>query len=191
MFGIPFLSPGLLIKTGAVLAAVAAVTFAGWEVVHTIQVNAVQKLVAQNAVASSAAVAQAAVVEAKQADVNAHSADVSAVHQTTLARQAAVVKAKVHKHVHEPRPASPGAPPAPGCITYGLVRQHDAAALGVDPDTLPLPSGATDDACSPVKNADLADAIGDNYAAARANAQELNDLQANVTAQVDATAPPK
>lgn len=179
--------PLLYLRIAAGAVAAAAVAFATFQVVHAFDNVRYSHLETSVAQASVAAVQESARVNQAQSAIDAHSADSSAAHQTALAAQAAVVKSKVRSHVHEPPPA---ATPAVGCVTYGLVRQHDAAALGVDPDALPLPSGATDDACAPVANADLADAISDNYAAARANAQELNDLQANVTAKVDATNPP-
>jgi hypothetical protein len=188
MFGLPFLSTKLLIQGGCVLAIVAALGFGGWSVVHSIKVGAVKDIVAADTAHAAQVDAAGAKIDAAQSAVDAHSSEVSATHQTAIAVSAAVVKQKVRTHVHEPLPT---APPAVGCVTYGLVRQHDAAALGVDPDTLPLPSGVTDDTCSPVANADLADAIADNYAAARANAAQLDDLEANVKAKVDATARPK
>lgn len=186
MFGIPFLTASLLVKAGCVLAIIGAVAFAGWSVVHSIQVGAVKEIKAADAVAEARRATVAAAVTTVLARVDARSANAAADHKVALARQAATVKQR--RPVHVPAPTVP--PDHPGCVAYGLVRQHDAAALGVDPDTLQLPSGATDGACSPITNADLADAIGDNYAAARANAQELSDLQANATAKVDATAPP-
>lgn len=43
-------------------------------------------------------------------------------------------------------------------MPFGLVRILDAAALSASPDTLSLPSGATDDAASPVKASAVAEA---------------------------------
>lgn len=182
-----FFSP-LAIKAYCILAAVAAISFAGWEVVHTIRAGAVKDIVAADAATTAKAQARGAQLDAAQSAIDAHSADASATHQVALAQRAATIKAKVKNHVHEPPPA---APRVIGCVTYGLVRQLDAAALGVDPDTLPLPSGVADDTCAPVENADLAAVVSDNYAAYHAIAQELSDLQANITAKVDATAPRK
>lgn len=76
------------------------------------------------------------------------------------------------------------------CIPWSVVRVHDAAVLGVDPSTLSLPAGATDDSCSTVTAADLMAGIADNYAAARANAQQLNDLIADASAREKAVDPP-
>lgn len=67
------------------------------------------------------------------------------------------------------------------CIPWSVVRVHDAAALGVDPSTLPLPAGAVADACSDVSPSAFLAGLADNYAAARANAQQLNDLIADAS----------
>lgn len=182
-----FLSP-LAIKLYCIGAGLAAIVVAGLVIVHSIRADAVKTIVAQDTAHAAQVDAAGARIDAAQSAIDAHSADTAAVHQVTLAQQAAVIKSKVRSHVHEPAPT---APRIVGCVTYGLVRQLDAAALGVDPDTLALPAGATDDACAPIENADLASVVGDNYATYRRVAQELSDLQANVTAKVDATAPPK
>lgn len=184
MFGIPFLTPTLAIKLGCIGAAITAVIVAGLIIVHSIRADAVKTLVAQDTTHAAQVEAAGAKVDAAQSDIDAQSAQDSAAHQTAEATAARVIKQKVYIHVHDPV-----APRAVGCVSVGLVRQHDAAALGVDPDTLPLTPGLTDDACSAVTNSELADAISDNYAAARANAQELTDLQANVSKKVDATTP--
>lgn len=63
-----------------------------------------------------------------------------------------------------------------GCITLGFVRVLDAAVLGVTPASLPLTPGSTDDTCSPLKAADLAGAIIENYGVARSNAAQLDAL---------------
>lgn len=75
------------------------------------------------------------------------------------------------------------------CIPWSVVRVHDAATLGVDPSTLSLPAGQSPDACSDVSPAAFMAGIADNYAAARANAQQLNDLIADASAREKAVAP--
>ncbi len=189
MFGIPFLTPTLAIKLGCIAAIIGALSFGTWSVVHSIRADAVKDIVAADTATTAKAQAEGARVDAASADVDTKVETDANAHQTVLAAQAAVVKQKVRTHVHEAPPPTPAAPARIGCVSYGLVRQHDAAALGVNPDTLPLPSGVSDDTCSPVANADLADAISDNYAAARANAQELTDLQKRDQLQVDLHAP--
>lgn len=185
MLGLPFLTTKLAIQAGCVVAIVGALSFGTWSVVHSIQAGAVKSYVAADAVTTANAQAAGAKIDSAQSAIDAKSAEDSAAHQTAEARVATVVKQKVYIHVHDPV-----APRAVGCIPYGLVRLHDAAAIGVDPDTLPLPSGVSDDACSPVAVTALAEAIADNYAAARANAAQLNDLIGNVRGKVDVTNPP-
>lgn len=183
MFPIP---SALAIKLGIYAGMLVAVLFAGWMVVHSIQQGAIKDIKAQDAQVTAQAQATGAKIDAASAEVDLKSDADANAHQQALAATAAVIHQKVKSHVHEPPPPVDGAPLRVGCVSYGLVRQHDAAALGVDPDTLPLPSGVTDDTCAPVENADLASAISDNYAAARANAQELTDLQKRDQLQVDA-----
>lgn len=110
--------------------------------------------------------------------------------QATLATQARVIKQKVYVHVHDPSPAHP----VP-CISWGMLRLHDAAVGGISPDDLALPVGQSDDACSPVAPSVFVAAVADNYAAARANAEQLDALVADindrraVVAAADAPAP--
>jgi hypothetical protein len=177
----------LYIRLALAAAAAGAVAFATFQVVHafdTVKLDQVVSTVKDGQIAGEKAGRAA---DAKQADISIHSAAAEADAQAQLAASATVIKQKVHKHVTAP----PSPPTVRGCITYGLVRAHDAAALGVDPDTLALPAGTADDACAPVADADLADALSDNYAAARANAEQLEALEADVRKRVDATAPPK
>lgn len=76
-------------------------------------------------------------------------------------------------------------------VPWGVVRLHDAAALGVDPATLPNPAGEPDDAASSVAASDLARAVARNYGdVCRADAAQLADLQAWVRAMGEAQAEP-
>lgn len=70
------------------------------------------------------------------------------------------------------------------CIPYGFVRVLDAAILGVRPDDLPLPTGASDDACAPVVASHLAAEIVANYGLARQNANQLDALIAYTDEQL-------
>lgn len=63
------------------------------------------------------------------------------------------------------------------CITYGLIRVLDAAALGADPESLLLAPGQYNDTCAPVKASDLARNVAGNYEASHRNAQQLGTLQ--------------
>lgn len=62
------------------------------------------------------------------------------------------------------------------CVPVGVVRLLDAFALGVDPATLSGAAADADDACAPIKAADFSARLLANYAAARANAEQLNAL---------------
>lgn len=66
-------------------------------------------------------------------------------------------------------------------LPVGLIRLHDAAALGTNP--VPDPAGRADDAASPVAASDLANAFADNYGACRLNSEQLVGLQSWVTEQ--------
>lgn len=71
------------------------------------------------------------------------------------------------------------------CVTYGLVRVLDAAALGADPADLELPAGQSDDACAPVKASALAASVAENYGTARQNAQQLDALIEDTRSRID------
>lgn len=181
MFGIPlpFPIPSWALKAVGVLAVLVTLMIAIHSWVSAIRRSAVVEVQAQ-------AEHTARVQDNKQADISVHSAVKEGAAQQALAAVAATVKQKVPHHVHEP-----AAPRAIGCVTYGLIRVLDAAALGIDPDDLALPAGKSDDACAPITNADLAAAVADNYASALSNAEQLNALEADIRARVDATAPAK
>lgn len=74
-----------------------------------------------------------------------------------------------------PRYVTP-AQDARSCITYGLVRVLDAAALGTRPAELPLPAGQSDDACAPVASSALASSVAANYGVALQNSTQLDAL---------------
>lgn len=98
--------------------------------------------------------------------------------QATIQTVTRTIVKRIPTYVHV---STPGAPVP--CIPWGFVRLHDAAVLGVDPASLPNPAGQSDDACSTITYPDLAARIADNYAAARANAEQLNALEADARAR--------
>lgn len=65
----------------------------------------------------------------------------------------------------------------------GLVRVHDAAALGLDLSAVSNPAGQSDDAPSSVHASDLGVAIVANYSACRGDAEQLAQLEAWLVAQ--------
>jgi hypothetical protein len=113
----------------------------------------------------------------REDSVTLHSAVAEAAAQQKLADEKSVIAKEVRRHVPRNSP----------CISLGLVRVLDAARLGADPDSLSLPAGQSDGACASVDAAHLAANITANYAAARANAEQLTALQAWVRAQADAS----
>lgn len=119
---------------------------------------------------------QQRVQTAAQVQVVAQAATAETAAQSTLQAQARVIVRRIPVYVSR----SPS--PVVGCVTWGMLRLHDAAALGLDPSDLPASPGV-DAACSAVAPAALADTIARNYAAARANAEQLNALEADIRAQ--------
>lgn len=69
---------------------------------------------------------------------------------------------------------------AAGCISYGFIRVLVASQRDVEPETLTLPAGITDDACTGYTLSTLAAALRAGFLAANQNAQQLNDLIASV-----------
>jgi len=67
------------------------------------------------------------------------------------------------------------------CITYGFMRLHDAAALGVDPATLALPADKSNGSCTTLKWSDLEKGVIGNYGTADQNAGQLTGLQGYVS----------
>ena len=78
--------------------------------------------------------------------------------------------------------------PPVGCITYGMLRLHDASVLGIDPADLPPSAGQSDAACSAVSPSDFMAAVAGNYSAARQNAEQLNALEADIASRIEAIA---
>lgn len=103
--------------------------------------------------------------------------------QAKLQAQAKVIIKKVPVYVSTDRSSRSA------CITNGMLRLHDAAVLGLDPADLPPPASAPDDACSTVSQSDFMATIVANYAAARENAEQLNSLEDDVNARIEAITP--
>lgn len=70
------------------------------------------------------------------------------------------------------------------CVTVGLVRVLDAAALGTNPDLLSLAPGESDGACAGIGAYALAESVIGNYGRAHENAAKLTALQAWVDTQL-------
>lgn len=68
---------------------------------------------------------------------------------------------------------------ASGCISVGFVRVLVAGQRDVEPETLVLPAGVTDDTCTGYKLSTLAADLRPGFLASNQNAQQLNDLIAS------------
>ena len=136
---------------------------------------------AQAQLAAQAAQVKALTVAQKVVVTSAAASEKTA--QTSLAAQSKVIIQKVPIYVPIKAPTV-GVP----CISNGLVRLHDAAALGVDPAS--LTAGGPDAACSSVAPSAFADTLARNYAAARANAEQLDALESVIHEQAHAAGGP-
>lgn len=158
--------------------------YEGATVTHKADLGIYNALVAADASAKAEAISVTATAQKAVDAVALAAANKEASAQATLAANYAAIARKVSLHVTAKQDAAAAAPgAAPSCVSYGLLRIHDAAVLGVDPASLPLPAGATDDACSTVAPSALGAGLVDNYGIARANAEQLNSLEAAVVAQ--------
>lgn len=164
----------------AAIAGIATATVGAGYVVHKFDEARYADLVAADAKAQSLAVALAAAQQKNLDAITIKDASKEQAAQSQIAATTAAIKSEIHTYVTRLQDSKTA---APGCVTYGLVRLHDAAALGVDPSTLQLPAGKSDDACAPVAPSALAAGIVANYGAARANAEQLAGLQDDIRAK--------
>lgn len=159
-------------------AATAAVAFGGgFKLAHDLDQGAYQALKASYAQAAASAAQGARQREEAQMALSQATGEAEAAQQAALTAKARVITREITHYVTTAQDAH-------GCVTWGMLRLHDAAALGVPADTLVPPAGQSDDACSPVKPSDFMAAITGNYAVAWANAEQLNALEADITQRV-------
>lgn len=165
MFGLNALATKTL-----VIAVVALLAFgSGMRLEHQIATGRYAKLEKSYAEAQIRALEAARREQERLDNVATAAARREAAHQSRLADQARRALLEVKRHVKN----------VPvGCVTYGFIRVLDAAVFGVSADSLPLPTGKSDGSCAPVAPVDLARSIADNYATARANAEQLGALAA-------------
>jgi hypothetical protein len=157
----------VLIGTGARIAAI-------WYAPQVAGLKAVQH--AQTAEAHATKVVQAALSKT--------SAEAEDQAQARIVRQDRVIIRKVPVYV------SRDVHPPIGCITVGMLRLHDAAVIGHDPADIHPPAGELDDACSAVSPSDFMAVVAHNYALSRQNGEQLNSLEADLKARIDAVASP-
>lgn len=159
-------------------AAIAIASFAaGGTLVHKIDHGAYAQLQLSYAKAEAKAQAAAAANTQAQAALSQETGTAEALAQQSIEGQTRTIIREVPRYVTVHQDAV-------GCITWGMLRVHDAAAIGVDPGALVPPAGQSDDACSPIEPSDFAAAVAGNYAVARANAEQLNALAADVAQRV-------
>lgn len=170
MFGLPFTVPSWALKALGILAVVVFIGFAVHEWKLAIAGEAVAKV-------ETVAVQHARHVEVASSQLSTRTSTAEATTQAAIVAKGRVIHDKVYVHVQDHLPAS-------GCITYGFLRHLDAAGLGLDPSDVGSPAGQPDDACAPLSPRDAAATIGDRLTDARANAEQLDALIADVKARI-------
>jgi len=179
MFGVPLPLPLWAIKAiGGVLLAL-ALAGAGARLAHNWYAPQLKGYKQQAAATQSQARATAKV----QTMLTKVDAPAEAKAQTAISRQTQIIIKEVPVYV-----SSSPLPPV-GCVTNGMLRLHDAAVLGIDAAGVPPPARQSDASCSTTSPSDFMAGIVNNYASARANAEQLNSLEADIKARADAIAP--
>jgi len=183
VLGIPSMATFTMIGAGvAVLTLAAGTGYAGYHMASVIDQGRYNALLLAESKARAESLNQVVHVTTVQSHLALKAASDEATHQQQIAVQAAITETETPNYV------SAQIDPT-RCITYGLVRLLDAAVLGVDPSTLPLPSGQSNLSCTALTPADLARSVVSNYAAANANAEQLDALEVALAQQEAAEAP--
>ncbi len=170
MFSIPTISA---IKYAIALGAVLIFSTLSAYTMHRIDAGTLAKVERDYALAQGKAVSAALVLQKKQDDVMLHAAVAEGLAQQQITIQALVITKEIPTYVHDFKMVP--------CVSFGLVRVLDAAVLGVAPDKLPLPAGQSNDTCTTISAAALAEHVTANYGTARANAEQLNALSSSVS----------
>lgn len=171
MFGLPDV---LGIKSALIAGAVSLVVglgagaYAGYRWEH----GAVLSLQLADVKAQAAALGRSFQMQQVIAKANDKNGAHDVVEQTKIVDHYITVTREIPTYVHDSI-ACPGG-------TYGFVRVLVAAERGIAAATLPLPAGVTVDTCSPLEPSGLAADLAADLAAARGNAQQLDDLEASV-----------
>ena len=155
----------------AALSAIVAGSATGWTV-HRIDQAAYVTLQLADAEAKDDAMAALARTDQREARANLDAAVSEAAAQQKIVTETVTVSKEIPIHVPQSVP----------CISYGLVRVLDDAATGSDTANAPAPAGQSDDACAPLSWRAFASELAGDYATGRANAEQLNALEADVTA---------
>jgi hypothetical protein len=159
----------------ASIAALLAGTATGY-VVHRMDQGTIAVLKLADQRAQVKASEQAAAIRQSQDQANLNAALAEAKAQAAIAAHAHIITREITIHVPETVP----------CIPYGLVRLLNDAASGSDPAHAATAASQPDDACAPISWRAFAGELADDYTTGRANAEQLNALEADVTALVAA-----
>ncbi len=176
MFPLPSLQA---IKLIGVAVVVIGAGLAGAWLAHKVDRARYDALELRYRTAKVKAVEEAKAIQSAEDKVSLDRAVAEAAAQQKIVVQTQTITREISRHVTDHS----------DCITYGLVRVLDAGVLGRDPNSLPLPAGKSDNACAPVTAASLAQRLVTNFAAARANAEQLNALEAWIQAAIHASVP--
>ena len=164
MFGLSFTAIKLAFIGAIFLAYTGTVAY----FTHRVDASQYQALELQYAQAQAKAVAAAQAAQQRLDAIATNAARKEAATQAALTAQVRRQLAEVQQHVRSLGPR--------GCVTYGLVRVLDGAVHGVIADSLALPAGKSDDACTGIDAATLANSVVQNYGTAKLNAEQLNAL---------------
>lgn len=163
------------IRILAYLMIAAAIFIAGATVAHKIDKAQLLTLQLSYAKAQQTAVEKAMAEQSVEDKIALDAAVTEAQAQQKIVTQTVTLTKTVDHYVKDDST----------CITWGLVRLLNAASQGGDPNTVPIPTGKSDDACAPVSARALAANVVGNYAAARANAEQLNALEATIRSMME------
>ena len=163
----------------AAITALLAGSATGY-VVHRMDEGAIAALKLADQVAETKAIKDEAAIQQSQDQANLDSALAEAKAQAAITARAHSITREIIVHV----------PQTQSCIPYGLVRLLDAAAAGSDTAGAAIAAGQSDDACAPISWRAFADDLTGDYATGRANAEQLNALEADVASLVAAANAP-
>lgn len=159
----------LYVRAAIVLAIVVGTAW----VTHRVELGRYDALELKYDQIQAAAVTAAQVLQSQE-DAAARAADIAnASAQQQIISTSQLIVREIPNHV-----TAQSIP----CMPLGLVRLLDAAALGVDPSSLPLAPGKSDASCAPIDADALAGSIISNYGIAWSNAKQLDALNAELSA---------
>jgi hypothetical protein len=157
------------------IAAILAGSTAGY-VVHRMDEATIAAIKLADQKAQTQAIQDADAIRQTQDQANLDAALAEARAQQAIVTKTRTVTREIAIHVPQTQP----------CIPYGLVRVLDDAARGSNTANTATAAGQSDDACTGISWRAFAGDLSDDYGIGRANAEQLNALEADVTALVAA-----